>query len=772
MPSSVRLSVVSPRLALVATLVVIACLALTNGALANPKYAGLVIDANTGRTLYDENADSPRYPASLTKIMTLYVLFEELAAGRVNFATELDVSKYAAARPPSKIGVRAGGSLKVRDAIKALVTKSANDVATVIAENVSGSEAAFARRMTKTARRLGMTATTFRNPHGLPNSEQRTTARDMARLGLAVQRDFPQYYGVFQTRVFTYGSRRFGNHNRLLGTVRGVDGIKTGYIRASGFNLVTSVRRDGKHIVAVVMGGRTGASRNAHMKTLVERYLPKAKSGKTLPLLAYSDALPPPIPYRKPVEAVLTARLKGSGQTDPIADTLFAFAAEARLPLAGPSSALTAEMTLTAYATPHGSADARGRSSVEGGSEGPERTSSGDRTANVPPGLDAPAAPSSADPDRLAPLALASSSAAASGSPLGFASVQQGSGTATGAIEAAIAVASIAGDGVRGDGSGANSMDGSAKRAGSAGDASEGNGSATGAAGPAVGGDRRDITKGAGRGNPNGASTGRDTTKGASARHGNNKRDIASASNRKGASAKGASRSAAPPSASPPQPTSPPSIAASLQPERFLGAFDAFAAGPTQGAMGSQDRTLDEGALIAAISRTNQAIVRAAQSGGLTIIEMGSAASPGRAAPQRPGPDRPPSGASASLHPEHTALTPASPSSTPAAPPASSAQSAAAHGQASESEARLELVPSWQIQIGAVGSPDEAERLIARAQADEPTLGKRTPVTIPIVTERGTLYRARLGGFPSRAAADAACKRFANHDRPCWAVSM
>ena len=240
-------------------------------------------------------------------------------------------------RAPFEIGVRAGGSLKVRDAIKALVTKSANDVATVIAENVSGSEAAFARRMTKTARRLGMTATTFRNPHGLPNSEQRTTARDMARLGLAVQRDFPQYYGVFQTRVFTYGSRRFGNHNRLLGTVRGVDGIKTGYIRASGFNLVTSVRRDGKHIVAVVMGGRTGASRNAHMKTLVERYLPKAKSGKTLPLLAYSDALPPPIPYRKPVEAVLTARLKGSGQTDPIADTLFAFAAEARLPLARPS---------------------------------------------------------------------------------------------------------------------------------------------------------------------------------------------------------------------------------------------------------------------------------------------------------------------------------------------------------------------------------------------------------------------------------------------------
>ncbi|MEO1102924.1 MAG: D-alanyl-D-alanine carboxypeptidase family protein, partial [Pseudomonadota bacterium] len=208
---------------------------------ANPKYAGYVYDVVSGKTLYSENADAQRFPASLTKIMTVYIMFEEIKAGRLHFGTRMRVSKYAAGRPPSKIGLRVGGSIKVRDAIKALVTKSANDVSVVVAEHISGSEAAFARRMTKTARRLGMKSTTFRNANGLPNSGQVTTARDMVKLGIAVQRDFPQYYGVFQTRTFRYGKRNYRNHNKLLGTVTGVDGIKTGYIRASGFNLVTSV---------------------------------------------------------------------------------------------------------------------------------------------------------------------------------------------------------------------------------------------------------------------------------------------------------------------------------------------------------------------------------------------------------------------------------------------------------------------------------------------------------------------------------------------------
>lgn len=277
---------------------------------ANPKYAGIVVDAKTGKTLYADKADSYRYPASLTKIMTLYVVFEELEAGRLTLNSRLKVSKYAAGRPPSKIGVKAGKTIKVKDAILALVTKSANDVATVVAENISGSEKKFAERMTRTARQIGMKKTTFRNPHGLPNSGQRTTARDMALLGRAIQERFPEHYKFFNTRLYTYKGRRYGNHNKLLGRVKGVDGIKTGYIRASGFNLVTSVNTGGRHIVAVVMGGRTGARRNAHMTNLIRRYLPKASRGaRTAPLLVSkpqvqrfvaADLKNAPIPRGKP----------------------------------------------------------------------------------------------------------------------------------------------------------------------------------------------------------------------------------------------------------------------------------------------------------------------------------------------------------------------------------------------------------------------------------------------------------------------------------------
>ncbi|MEP3047591.1 MAG: SPOR domain-containing protein [Roseibium sp.] len=278
---------------------------------ANSKYAGIVVDAKTGKTLYASSADAYRYPASLTKIMTLYIVFEELEAGRLSLNSNLKVSKYASGRPPSKLGLKAGSTIKVKDAILALVTKSANDVATTVAENIGGSEKKFAERMTQTARQLGMKKTTFQNAHGLPNSKQRTTARDMATLGRAIQERFPKEYSYFKTRVYTYKGRRYGNHNKLLGRVKGVDGIKTGYIRASGFNLVTSVKRDDRHIVAVVMGGRTGARRNAQMTKLIGRYLPKASKGKrTVPLLVSKtpvvrtfDAAAlkvPPLPQKKP----------------------------------------------------------------------------------------------------------------------------------------------------------------------------------------------------------------------------------------------------------------------------------------------------------------------------------------------------------------------------------------------------------------------------------------------------------------------------------------
>ena len=242
----------------------------------NPKYAAFVMDARTGKVLHASSAHAPRYPASLTKMMTLYLVFEEMRAGRLSESTRIRMSRYAAARPPSKLPIRAGQTFTVKQGILGLVTKSANNVATAMGEHISGTEAAFARRMTLKARQLGMRSTTFRNAHGLPNRAQRTTAADMAKLGHALRQHFPRRYKVFTTRSFKFGRGRYPNHNRLLGNVKGVDGIKTGYIRASGYNLVTSAGANGRRIVAVVMGGRTGARRNRAMTNLVRKYLPRA----------------------------------------------------------------------------------------------------------------------------------------------------------------------------------------------------------------------------------------------------------------------------------------------------------------------------------------------------------------------------------------------------------------------------------------------------------------------------------------------------------------
>lgn len=249
-------------------------------AYANSKYAGIVIDAKTGKTLYAHKADQLRYPASLTKMMTLYMLFDAIENGKVRKSTRMRISKHAASMQPSKLGIKAGGSISAEQAIYALVTKSANDVAVAIAEHIGGSEPKFARKMTAKARFLGMSKTTFKNASGLPNSKQVTTARDMARLGVALREHFPKQYKYFRTRYFKYGKRKYGNHNRLLGKVRGVDGIKTGYTRASGFNLVSSVQDRNRSIVGVVMGGRSGKSRNSQMTILIGKYLRKASTGR------------------------------------------------------------------------------------------------------------------------------------------------------------------------------------------------------------------------------------------------------------------------------------------------------------------------------------------------------------------------------------------------------------------------------------------------------------------------------------------------------------
>ena len=238
---------------------------------AGSKFAAISIDAATGKVLYASAADARRHPASLTKIMTLYILFEEMKAGRVSTSATFTASEHAASRPPSKLNLKAGQTITVENAIRALVTKSANDVATTVAENISGSEAAFAQRMTATARRLGMSRTRFKNASGLPDPEQVTTARDMATLGLSMLRHFPRRYAYFALRSFQYGKRTYRNHNKLLGKYPGVDGIKTGYIRASGYNLTASAKRGRKRVVAVVMGGRTANERNAYMVELLNQ---------------------------------------------------------------------------------------------------------------------------------------------------------------------------------------------------------------------------------------------------------------------------------------------------------------------------------------------------------------------------------------------------------------------------------------------------------------------------------------------------------------------
>ena len=236
-------------------------------------FAAIVVDANSGRTLYSRNENELRHPASVTKVMTLYLLFEQLEKGRMRLDTPLMISSHAAMQAPSKLGLAPGETISVENAIKALVTKSANDIACAVAENIGGSQANFARLMTRKAHALGMSKTHYENASGLPDPAQVTTARDLAVLGRAIQDRFPRYYRYFSTHTFAYNGALHPNHNHLLGRVEGMDGIKTGYTRASGFNLLTSVRRDHHHIVAVVMGGVTAGARDRIMADLIEEHI-------------------------------------------------------------------------------------------------------------------------------------------------------------------------------------------------------------------------------------------------------------------------------------------------------------------------------------------------------------------------------------------------------------------------------------------------------------------------------------------------------------------
>ncbi len=249
-------------------------------------YADIVVDANSGTVLHSTNPDAQRHPASLTKIMTLYLLFEQLEAGKLKLDSQLQVSKEAAGQMPTKLGLKPGSTLAVEDAIKGMVTRSANDAAVVVAEAIAGDEDAFARLMTRKAQALGMSRTIYKNASGLPDSAQVTTARDQSTLGRAVQERFPRYYKYFSIRTFTFRGQSIGNHNHLLGRVEGVDGIKTGYVSASGFNLVTSVHRGNRYLVAVVMGGGSAGSRDAKMRDLISEKIAQASVKRTAPMVA------------------------------------------------------------------------------------------------------------------------------------------------------------------------------------------------------------------------------------------------------------------------------------------------------------------------------------------------------------------------------------------------------------------------------------------------------------------------------------------------------
>ena len=292
----------------------------------SPAFSSVIVDGNSGATLSANNPDASRHPASLTKIMTLYLLFERLDAGKMKLDTEMEVSEHASEQAPTKLGLRPGQTIRVEDAIKGLVTRSANDAAVVIAEAIAGDEGDFAKLMTRKAHALGMSRTTYRNASGLPDDDQVTTARDQSTLGRAIQDRFPRYYRYFSTTAFNYHGQSIRNHNHLLGSVEGVDGIKTGYTRASGFNLVTSIHRGNRFLVGVVMGGRSGGSRDAIMRNLLAENLDKGAAKRTVAAIternpsdtnadvAQTEAEPRPAP-NAPAQAVQVA----SASPEPVA---------------------------------------------------------------------------------------------------------------------------------------------------------------------------------------------------------------------------------------------------------------------------------------------------------------------------------------------------------------------------------------------------------------------------------------------------------------------
>lgn len=301
----------------------VSVLGFTGSACANSKYAAFVVHAETGDILFDKYSKEKRYPASLTKMMTLYLLFEAIEDGDLKMTDRMYVSKRASLQPASRLGLAKGSSIDVETAIEALVIRSANDVATVVAEKLGGSETKFARMMTEKARKMGMRSTVFRNASGLPDRRQYTTARDIAILSQRISQDFPQFFHYFDQKSFTWKGRTYTSHNRVAMTLRGADGLKTGYTRASGYNLATSITRDDHHLIGVVLGGRSVKTRDAHMKQILEAAFVKIKRK---PGVIKSVHNVRPVPSLKP------------GTEQPVPTILAAMASNAAVPVPTPKT--------------------------------------------------------------------------------------------------------------------------------------------------------------------------------------------------------------------------------------------------------------------------------------------------------------------------------------------------------------------------------------------------------------------------------------------------
>ncbi|MGA7232873.1 MAG: serine hydrolase [Xanthobacteraceae bacterium] len=387
----------------------------------SPPFASIVVDGNSGSVLQAASPDALRHPASLTKVMTLYLLFERLEAGRLKLDSALKISEHASDQAPTKLGLKPGQTISVEDAIKGIVTKSANDAAVAVAENLGGDEDGFAKLMTQKAHALGMSHTIYVNASGLPDDDQVTTARDQTILGRAIQERFPHYYRYFSTESFVYHGEAMRNHNHLLGAVDGVDGIKTGFTRASGFNLLTSLHRDGRYLVAVVMGGPSASERDERMRELISAHIKEAAVRRTAPMIAEAaerreeasvrspaartdrTATASVEPSLAPSVAPSTASRMGAGSNDPIRPLLVKTisyrtapvqtASLAPMPALVPVAATAAAPQLNAVAAPAVPAQAGTRASSQARTEIAAAAPNVDlKVAQAEPSVPAPAA--------------------------------------------------------------------------------------------------------------------------------------------------------------------------------------------------------------------------------------------------------------------------------------------------------------------------------------------------------------------------------------------